>query len=760
MEEARILVAEDESIVALGIQSALERLGYSVPAVVSSGEKAIEKIPEIKPDLVLMDIMLRGDMDGVEAAEHIRTHFHIPVIYLTAYADIDTLKRAKITEPCGYILKPFQERDLQITIELALYRYKMRRKVEESEKWLFTTLRSIGDAVIATDPEGRVKFMNSVAQSLTGWEQEEAVGKHLKDIFNIVNENTGEPIESPVERVTREGIVVGLGNHTMLIAKDGMRIPIDDNGAPIKDESDELLGVVLVFRDISGRKHVEKALRESEEKYRALVENASEVIIIAQDGALKFVNSRTVELTGYSKDDLISKPFLEFIHPDDRYMVLERYRKRLMGDDSIPSVYSFRIVKKDGEIRWVSLNAVFIPWEEKPATLSFLSDITEHKKMEAELMKIQKLESIGVLAGGIAHDFNNLLTAVIGNISLAMMYDNPEDKNRRLAEAEKASMQARELTQRLLTFSKGGAPIRKTISIVDLLRDSVSFVLSGSNISCEFSIPDDLWQTEVDEGQISQVINNIVINADQSMPTGGKIKIKAENFDLGIGDIVPLKQGQYVKISIQDHGVGIPKDYLSRIFDPFFTTKHKGSGLGLTTSYSIVKNHGGYITVESEVGVGTTFHIYLPASSKEATQMTGQEEKKPIKGTGRILVVDDEGMINDLVKEMLYEIGYDATVTTDGAEAVELYKEAKESNIPFGAVILDLTMPGGIGGKETLKILTEFDPEVKAIVSSGYSEDPVMTDFKNHGFRGVIVKPYKIKELSEVLNKVIMVTDN
>ncbi len=630
MANAQVLVVEDEGIVAKDIENTLKKLGYAVPAIASSGEEAIKKATETLPDLVLMDIVLEGYMDGVEAAEQIRDRFDIPVVYLTAYTDNKTLQRAKITEPYGYILKPFSERELYTAIEMALYKHQMERKLRESEQWLVTTLKSIGDAVIATDAGGFVTFMNPVAEALTGWNQEDAAGKPLKKVFNIINEETGKQAEDPATRVLREGVVVGLANHTMLIARDGTKYPIDDSGAPIRDDKGNIMGVVLVFRDI-----------------------------------------------------------------------------------------------------------------------------TEKRNMEEALLKVDALESLGILAGGIAHDFNNILMAIMGNITLAKMYAKPGDKIfERLKEAENASLRAKDLTQQLLTFSRGGAPIKKTVFISKLLEDTVAFVLSGSNVRCEFSISGDLWPVEVDEGQISQVINNLIINADHAMPRGGIIKVSAENTAVDVEQGLPLKEGNYIKISIEDQGIGIPEEHLQKIFDPYFTSKQKGSGLGLATAYSIVKRHDGYVQVESELGVETTFNIYLPASLKDV--LIEKELRERIHtGKGKILIMDDEEIIRKVAGEMIKVLGYEVEFAKDGAEAIELYKKAKESAQPFDAIIMDLTIPGGMGGKETIQELIEIDPETKAIVSSGYSNDPIMADYRKYGFCGVIAKPYKIKELGEILYKVI-----
>lgn len=295
----------------------------------------------------------------------------------------------------------------------------------------------------------------------------------------------------------------------------------------------------------------------------------------------------------------------------------------------------------------------------------------------------------------------------------------------------------------------------KTVSIAELIRDTVVFVLGGSNVRCDFSIDESLWPVEIDKEQISQVIKNLIVNADQAMPEGGVIKVLAENVAEGMEHMVPLKEGRYVKISIVDQGVGIPEEHFEKIYDPYFTTKHKGSGLGLATSYSVLKNHEGYITVESELGKGTAFHFYLPASDVKIPDVEYENEKL-IKGRGKILLMDNEESLRNAVKEMLGLIGYEVDLAEDGVSAIELYKKALADENPYDAVILDLTVPGGMGGKKTIERLLEIDPRVKAILSSGYSNDPVMADFEKYGFKGVLAKPCGIERLSEVINKVIM----
>ncbi|MGE5444994.1 MAG: response regulator [Ignavibacteriales bacterium] len=641
MANANILVVEDETIVAKYIQKWLRSLGYVVPAVVSSGEEAVEKAQETRPDLVLMDIVLKGSMDGVEAAKEIRARLNIPIVFLTAYADDNTLERAKITEPFGYILKPFEERELHSTIEMALYKHRMEKQLKESREWFATTLKSIGDAVIATDKEGLITFMNPVAESLTGWEQKEALGRDLKDIFSIVDGKTRVPTESPEADALQRGVAINLADR-ILISRDGREISIDDSIAPIRDDSGNIAGIVLVFRDV-----------------------------------------------------------------------------------------------------------------------------TERKRVAEELLKAQKLESIGILAGGIAHDFNNLLTSILGNVSLSKARVNTEDETyRRLGEAEKACNQAKRLTQQLLTFSKGGAPVKKLTSIERIIRESVSFTLRGSSVRCEFSIEEGLWDVEVDEGQIAQVITNLVINAEQAVPQGGVVKVSAENASNRSNALVhpnyvnllplPLREGRYVKITVEDEGERIPQEHLSKIFDPYFITKQRSSGLGLATAYSIIKNHDGYIEVESGQGVGMKVHIYIPASTERVEEKEeGVAEEGVLGGRGRVLIMDDEEMIREVTGEMLSHIGYEVECASDGAEAIELYKRAREENNPFDVVIMDLTVLEGMGGKEAIRRLIEIDPNIRAVVSSGYSDDRVMSEYRNHGFRGVISKPYSIGDLSGVLHEVM-----
>jgi signal transduction histidine kinase/ActR/RegA family two-component response regulator len=385
----------------------------------------------------------------------------------------------------------------------------------------------------------------------------------------------------------------------------------------------------------------------------------------------------------------------------------------------------------------------------------YIIDNTAHKELEREMLKTQKIESVGVLAGGIAHDFNNILTGILGNINLASMsIKTPETAADKLQRAEKAALRAKDLTAQLLAFSKGGAPVKQTMSLPALLEETAQFALRGSNVRFDLSVPGGLWAVEADAGQISQVINNLIINADQAMVEGGTIKVSAGNVHVAVPCPLPLHPGNYVRISVEDDGEGIPVEHLPKVFDPYFTTKSDGNGLGLATSFAVVKNHEGHITVDSLPGQGTRFDVFLPASGEKPAD---EGEPSPdLRGLGeRILVMDDQAEVREVASAMLEEMGCTVECAGDGEEAVESYRRALRSGRPFGAVLMDLTIPGGMGGKEAVKRIRELDPGARVIVASGYSNDPVMAEFRNHGFSAVVTKPFRIEELGRTLRSVL-----
>jgi PAS domain S-box-containing protein len=506
------------------------------------------------------------------------------------------------------------------------------------------------------------------------------------------------------------------------------------------------------------RKTVEEALRESEAKYRQLVDNAPAAIYDIDLATGKFISCNDVvcEYSGYTKEEFLELKIWDVLTEDSLNNVLERYDK-IRKDEPVPDITEYEFIGKNGREFVILVHPKVIYENGEPVRVTSVAhDITEKKRLEQELLKAQKLESLGVLAGGIAHDFNNFLSGIMGNISLAKLEaEQGEDIIEALDEALRVTSRASALTRQLLVFSKGGAPVKKTASISEVLRDSTVFALRGSKSKCEFNIVEDLWPVSVDLGQFSQVIHNLAINAVQAMPQGGTIRLHAHNAALKARSGLPLVAGRYVKISIQDEGLGIPQEHLAKIFDPYFTTKHQGSGLGLSMSYTTIHAHDGHIAVDSEMGKGTIFRIYMPASHEKLVEKADREDRL-IKGQGRILVMDDDESIRNVTEKILLELGYDVRCASDGAETIKIYQDATRSGQPFDAVIMDLTIPGGMGGKETIQQLLRIDPKVAAIVSSGYSNDPIMSDFEKYGFRGVATKPYSIEKLSWVLHDVLM----
>jgi PAS domain S-box-containing protein len=510
----------------------------------------------------------------------------------------------------------------------------------------------------------------------------------------------------------------------------------------------------LFSRIETSNQQLRAEMEESETRYRQLVEYSPEGIAVHKDGKILYVNSAAVDLLGAkTPEDLVGTPVLDRVHPNYQEIVAERVRKENAGQ-TVPPLEE-RFLRLDGSVVDVEVVGVPFVYEGKPASMALFRDISRRKRMEQELLRAQKLESVGVLAGGIAHDFNNILQVIRGNALMAKA--NMDDKDNVefcLTAIEKAVLHAVSLTSQLLTFSKGGTPVTKATSIQELIEESVAFALRGSNVAYTMDFADDLYFVEVDSEQINQVIHNLVLNADQAMPDGGTVSISARNTTATKArSIHPnLKKGDYVKIAISDHGVGMPEDMLQKIFDPYFTTKQDGSGLGLASCYSIVTKHGGFIEAESTPNKGSTFTLYLPASRKQPEKHeTGEWSYKL---DTKVLLMDDDSMVRDTAGRMLQRLGCEVDLAVDGKQAIKEYLKAQELNEPFDIVIFDLTVPGGMGGQEALEELLTHDPDVRAIVASGYSHDPVMAAPHKYGFKGVISKPFDIKTLVKTILQV------
>lgn len=529
-------------------------------------------------------------------------------------------------------LVPYEDREVIFVSWIDISELKkLHDEVEREKEKLEVTLRSVGDAVITTDVEGKVEIMNKIAEELTGWTNEEARGKTLEEIFNIVNYYTRDRVTNPVEKVLKTGKIVGLANHTVLISKNGKEYHIADSAAPIKNIKDEIIGVVLVFRDV-----------------------------------------------------------------------------------------------------------------------------TEKIKQQEEIIKAEKLKSLGVIAGGIAHDFNNILTGITGNLSImkAQLLENTVDIKKFLEKIDKMEYSlenAIHLTNQLLTFSKGGDLIKESINLKELIENITEFNLSGSNIKPVYNFQETDWNISADKRQLGHVISNLIINAKEAMDKAGKIYITVSYVKNPFINKEKI-EGDYIEIKIQDEGKGISKTIINKIFDPFFTTKESGSGLGLATVYSIIRSHYGYITVESEEGKGTTFKIYLPAEKVKDTDKNLDEKKEKFivsQYIKNVLIIDDNEMILDTTREIFHFLGVSCTTCQNGKEALEILSKNQ-----FDLIITDLTIPGAMGGEEIINEILKIDPEAVVIVTSGYAELPIMSNYEKYGFKGRLLKPFTITTVEEELKRI------
>ncbi|MCD4701861.1 MAG: PAS domain S-box protein [Candidatus Aegiribacteria sp.] len=626
-------------------------------------------------------------------------------------------------------------------------RKKAEKIIRKSELKYRTVVENAREYIWQIDMQGNFVFINRYAEEMSGQKSTNLKGMTFSPAIH----------PDDLERVQTVFLDTLTGNvneyETRIVDDKGIEDVLLVQTIPLY-EDEEITGTLSFGRNITERRKMEEALRESEEKYRTLVEQSHDGIYIYRENRFLFVNDRVCELTGYSKEELYDLDVWELIHPDDRAEI-EKYKINISNGIGIPNIYQIRVISKDGQIRFIEVSVRIITYQGESTILGVGRDISDQLKLDEERQKNQRLESLGIFAGGLAHDFNNFLTGILGNISLAKTMTEPgSDIYRILSNSENASNKASSLTHQLLTFAKGGVPVRENLSINELLRQSADFVLSGSNVNASYDIPCDLWTVNADKGQISQVIQNIIINADQSMLDGGVVEINARNTEIDCDTSMQLNPGKYVKIEICDSGTGISEDHISNIFDPFYSTKKKGSGLGLTTAFSIIKKHDGNIIAKSRYGIGTAIIIHLPASTDK---VIGNIDKKDYSETheGRILIMDDKDIVRTTISSMLEHLGYDIESARNGDEAIEKYRRARQNGEPFKLVILDLTVPGGKGGRETIEELRKIDPDIKAIVSSGYSTDPVMAHYKEYGFMGVIMKPYTLRKIESSIREIL-----
>ena len=674
---------------------------------------------------------------------------------------------------------------------------KTELALKESETRFRAISQMAPDAIVLMDKEGRIIFWNEAARRIFGYSAQEALGQELH-LF-LAPEKYHQRYSRAFERfkTTGQSRLSGKTLEFTAVRKDGSEFPIEVSLSLLRYQNEPVfLGII---RDISLRKRAEEEIRRRGAILEAISlaagrflranidrQTLSDVLSrLGQATLADLVLFLEIPLSG----EAIFRPCCSWSPRGPSSVTLSEgpvtlgpdLWRRLKAPGSEPFWGSAdhlpprerEVFRKMGisSLIFVPVLAGDRPWgvllfgyqQTRPWSLSesealkaaadIIGAALFRERVEQELLKMEKLRSLELLAGGIAHDFNNILTAILGNVSLAKLLDKGGRLSQILDQLEKASLQARNLTQQLLTFAKSSVPVKRREDIGRLLTETVEFSLSGSNVKARFEIAPNLWAVEVDQAQITQVIQNLVVNAKQAMPQGGTLEVRAENVLIDRGEDIPFAAGAYVRLLIRDEGVGIPADLLDKIFDPYFTTKQEGSGLGLAIVHSIVSKHGGWIEVDSVPGEGTTFAIYLPALKGQAPDREEPPETA-FRGQGKVLIMDDERLVRETLGSMLEALGYEVMFARDGQEALELYQTALEAGCRFDLVIMDLTIRGGMGGRETIERLREMDPQVKAIVSSGYSDDPVMSDFRRYGFLDVVAKPYRMGELIEVLKRI------
>ena len=777
-EKIKILVVDDcpENLTALS--ETLDDPDYEVITALS-GEQALKEVLRAEFAVILLDVQMPG-LDGFETAGLIRKRRKsrsIPIIFVTAINKEDQyVYKGYTLGAVDYLFKPFDIDILRSKVAVFVELFRKNRQIKAQARLIQESeRRERARQVAEVQRRGERRYQNlaDLVPQLV-W----IVTRDLR--FEYVNQRTLSYFQLDGERIA--GLILEeVVHHEDLDGKKGawreallagaelsveVRLRRGRDGGfrwhlvhiqPEHDARGRVRAWLGVATDIDDQRRVAEALAAEKERLSVTLRSIGDGVITTDTaGRVVLLNRAAEQLTGWTQEEAAGRPLAEVFvvrevpyvreavnmdgaaatggGPDQQAVLIGRDRREWAVATGIAPIRD-----ANGQVQ---------------GTAVVFRDVTDAQRLEEERQKASKLESVGLLAGAIAHDFNNILTAIMGNISLAKLYTSAgEQVFDRLEEAERAALWAKDLTQQLLTFSKGGAPVKRPIEIGSVVRDSAEFASRGSNILCEVSVNAHII-VEADEGQIRQVVHNLVLNAQQAMPEGGRVWVSIDEVRRVACDGYGLAPGRYAEVVCRDEGVGITKENQARIFDPYFTTKLKGSGLGLATSYSIVRKHNGIITVESEPGQGAAFRILLPASDMRLPSLVDPVGRVR-RGHGRILIMDDESFIRDVLGRLFTHFGYEVGYAKDGAEALAAYKHAIEEGRPYHVVIMDLVIPGGMGGREAVRKLLEFDPKARAIVSSGYSNDPIMANYRHYGFCEAVSKPYRNEELRTIVQKVL-----
>lgn len=757
----RILVVEDEPLVARDLHATLTRSGYEVTGLCRTGMEAVEAVRLQQPDLVLMDINLQGDMDGIEASARVQREFQRPVVFLTGHADDVTLQRAQAAQPYGYLLKPFHEGELRSVVELAVSRHRADRQLKASEERFVSTLRSMAEGVICTDVLGVITFMNPVAERLTGWPLELGKGRALHEVFRVSLPG-GESME-PGGLMNEAG-----GLRTLILTdKDGVTLPVEDSTTPIRDAEGALTGIVVLFRRKEGAAPPPSLPDISETPWPNLASIVSSIsdplLALDENWHITYLNSLAARALNGPRESLLGSVLWDCLPASVHHQYYHEFSTAMARRTA-------RSFEMEVEARGQWYEVQLYPFG--PGLLALLRNVTIRKQAEEHQNKLEKLESLGLLARGFAHDFNNLLTVLLGNLSLAEGNFAPDAPgSNELRTARQATVQAQNLVQQLLTFARGGAPIRQPTDLGRLLQEWFSEWPKRPGIDYRMGVTGDGWHTELDRHQVRRLLSNLMKNAEQAVGREGIITLRLVRplqVGLGVADLGLPSQtnlNDWILMELVDNGEGITPGDLEHVFEPYFTTRQEAnaSGLGLTVVESIVRGHDGAVRLLSARGEGTRVRISLPAANQPAVPShtnsppvtLGTPPAPALHRSRRVLILEDEPLIRQILAQTLKSADCEVTQTADGAEAVARYQEAMQHGQPFDLVVMDLSIPGGMGGAAAMERIRHLDPDVRAIVSSGYSDDPIMSRYLDFGFRAVLPKPYNPLELRELVDQLL-----
>lgn len=756
-DRIRILIVENEGLVGCDMATTLGKLGYVVVAICASGEEALERLDEFRPDLVLMDVHLAGQMDGIDTARELQSRSRVAIVYVTACADLDTVARARGTHPHGYLLKPFNHDELRLAVEVAAQRHFEENERQRREHSYFEAFQSLADGVIAADLSGGVVFMNPSAARATGWDAQEAVGRSLNEVFRIY-QSTGEPAEI----LSAESATQAAERTVYLTTLAGERVPIQDRTAPLRDAQGQLTGLIILFRAAAVPAPVEATPipNRSTAPLVDVVESISDPLF-ALDARWRvtYANASALRLFDRNLQNMLGLSLWDIMPSATRELHHEAFAHAMLHRETVN-----RELYLDEKQIWLELRGY--PFGE--GLLLLVQDVTARREEAERRNRIDRLESLGLLARGFAHDFNNLLTVLLGNISLAEMRLRNAITLPELHTAKQATLQAQNLVQQLLTFARGGAPIKTQIRLGDLIETFFTHHTRANRVEYRIEVQPGLPQIAIDGAQIRRLLSNLIRNAEQAQPDGGEITVRCfapDHAEMFPGEMVADTnfQPSGLAIEVEDKGEGITTEHLPHIFEPYFSTRKadNATGLGLTVCESIAKAHGGSLTVSSEQGKGTTVRFYLPLDSDgeeaDAFGLSKVFDAAPELNAAnpRILVLEDDPLVRSLIVRNLTGNGFDVAESSEGSETVRMYQESVTQGRAFDLVILDLSIPNGMGGVRAMEKLRAIDPEVFAIVSSGYSDDPVMANPAAYGFAAVLPKPYEPADMLRLVRNIL-----